>query len=240
MAGRAMKVAVLEGDFVALCNLGLPFSVSYQLQEKGLKLPDALWTIKSSASGFSVSLFWPSSASENMKKKKRRRKRAKAKKSVNSKISDQANQDISCKESMEKPASEIFDIPTPTRAHHHLELTNVVPTQDALPSQRSGSSKSIPSLAPTDFAPSTSKSENGVDLTACSNVNFELRDGQAGVCLKIQATCLIGHLWLAGGRNVHNYLHASYVGSLLTILYDRAILPVAVIVAQRRKLMKIL
>ena len=184
MAGRAMKVAVLEGDFVALCNLGLPFSVSYQLQEKGLKLPDALWTIKSSASGFSVSLFWPSSASENMKKKKRRRKRAKAKKLVNSKISDQANQDISCKESMEKPASEIFDIPTPTRAHHHLELTqNVMPTQDALPSQCSGSrlSKSTPSLAPTDFAPSISESENGVDLTACSNVNFELRDGQAGV-----------------------------------------------------------
>ena len=46
LAGRVMEVAVLEGDFIALCNLGLrPFrSVSYQLQEKGLKLPDALWT----------------------------------------------------------------------------------------------------------------------------------------------------------------------------------------------------
>ena len=80
--------------------------------------------------------------------------------------------------------NQIFDIPTPTRAHHHLELTqNVMPTQDALPSQCSGSrlSKSTPSLAPTDFAPSISESENGVDLTACSNVNFELRDGQAGV-----------------------------------------------------------
>ena len=58
MAGRAVKVAVfivLEGDFVALCNLGIPFSVSYQLQEKGLKLPDAfsqVWTVKSSTSGF--------------------------------------------------------------------------------------------------------------------------------------------------------------------------------------------
>ena len=118
-----MKVAVLEGDFVALCNLGLPFSVTYQLQEKGLKLPDALWTIKSSASGFSVSLFWPSSSSESMKKKKRQRKRAKAKSLVNFKLSDQVNRDISCKESMEKPASEITDTPTPTRARHHLELT---------------------------------------------------------------------------------------------------------------------
>ena len=52
--------------------------------------------------------------------KKRRRKRAKAKKSVISKISDQSNQDFACKESMEKPASDI-----PTRARHHPELTNV-------------------------------------------------------------------------------------------------------------------
>ena len=81
MAGRAMKVAVL-GDFVALCNLGLPFSVNYQLQEKGLKLPDALWTIKLSASGCSVSLSWPSSHGESMKKRKRRIKRANAKSSV--------------------------------------------------------------------------------------------------------------------------------------------------------------
>ena len=72
MAGRAMKVAVLEGDFVALCNLGLPFSVSYQLQEKGLKLPDALLTVKSSTSGFSVSLFWPSSLCESLKKRCRK------------------------------------------------------------------------------------------------------------------------------------------------------------------------
>ena len=88
-----------------------------------------------------------------------------------SKVSDEANQDISCKESMEKPASEIFDIPTPTRAHHGLELTNVMPTQDALPSQCSGR-KSLSSLARTDFAPFTSKSESGVDLTTCSIVNF--------------------------------------------------------------------
>ena len=58
--------------------------------------------------------------------------------------------------------------------------------------------------------------------------------------MKIQATRLVGHLWSAGGRNILKYLPASYVGSLLTILYDRAILPVTVIVAQRRKLMKIL
>ena len=35
MADRAIKVAVLEGDFAALSNLGLPISVSIQLQEMG-------------------------------------------------------------------------------------------------------------------------------------------------------------------------------------------------------------
>ena len=81
MADSAVKVAVLEGDFVALCNLGLPFSISYQLQEKSLKLPDALWTVKSLISDFSVSLFWPSSLlqHESLKKRKRQRKRSKAK-----------------------------------------------------------------------------------------------------------------------------------------------------------------
>ena len=44
-------MTVLEGDFEALCNLGLPLSVSLQLQEKGLKLPNALWTMRSSSFG---------------------------------------------------------------------------------------------------------------------------------------------------------------------------------------------
>jgi len=56
-----IKVLVLEKEFAALCRLGLPVSLSLQLQQSGLKLADApLWTAKSSGSGFSVSLFWPS------------------------------------------------------------------------------------------------------------------------------------------------------------------------------------
>jgi hypothetical protein len=43
MTGRAMKVAVLEGDFVALFDLGLPFSVSYQLHAgEGFETPRCL------------------------------------------------------------------------------------------------------------------------------------------------------------------------------------------------------
>ena len=96
MADRAIKVAVLEDDFAALCNLGLPLSVSLQLQEMGLKLPTALWTVRSSSSGFSVSLFWPSK-SDSVRRHKRRRRRAKAK----SKSTNAANQ---CLEPTASPA----------------------------------------------------------------------------------------------------------------------------------------
>jgi hypothetical protein len=65
MAAKTIKVAVLEGEFADLCNLGLPFSVIFQLQEKGLKLPEALWTVKSSGSGFSFCFYWPDSKAKS-------------------------------------------------------------------------------------------------------------------------------------------------------------------------------
>ena len=79
MADRAIKVAVLEGDFAALSNVGLPLSVSLQLQKMGLKLSTALWTVKSTSFGFSVSLFWPNESVTVGRRKRRRRRRAKAK-----------------------------------------------------------------------------------------------------------------------------------------------------------------
>jgi len=57
MASRVIKVAVLEGDFAAICDLGLPFSLCLQLQSSDLKLCEATWSAMSSSTGFSVSLF---------------------------------------------------------------------------------------------------------------------------------------------------------------------------------------
>ena len=54
-----IRVAVVEGDYAELCGLGLPRSLSLQLQCLNLKLSGALWSAKASASGISVSLYWP-------------------------------------------------------------------------------------------------------------------------------------------------------------------------------------
>ena len=83
MVDRAIKVAVLEGDFAAICDLGFPFSLSLQLQSCDLKLSEAIWTAKSSSSGFSVSLYWPSAAmAEKVKPKRNRRRRKRPKAST--------------------------------------------------------------------------------------------------------------------------------------------------------------
>ena len=40
------KVVFLETEFAVLSRLGLPISLSLQLQQSGLKLADALWTAR--------------------------------------------------------------------------------------------------------------------------------------------------------------------------------------------------
>ena len=84
MADKAIKVAVLEGNFASLCALGFPLSLSLQLQQSCLRLDEAMWTAKSTTGGFSVSFFWPAPdlKSEVQLKRKRKRRRAKARKTV--------------------------------------------------------------------------------------------------------------------------------------------------------------
>ena len=81
MADKAIKVAVLEGDFASLCALGFPLSLSLQLQQSCLRLNEAMWTAKSTSGGFSVSFFWPApDLKSQVQPKKRKRRRAKARK----------------------------------------------------------------------------------------------------------------------------------------------------------------
>ena len=68
-----IKVVVLEADYAALCRLGLPTSLSLQLQQASLKLADALWTARASGTGFSVNLFWPAAAKATKRGRKKRK-----------------------------------------------------------------------------------------------------------------------------------------------------------------------
>ena len=96
MVDRAIKVAVLEGDFAAICDLGFPFSLSLQLQSCDLKLSEAMWTAKSSSS---VSLYWPSGAlTEKVEPKRKRRHRKCPKASINNIVTDVVTSPVSVSE----------------------------------------------------------------------------------------------------------------------------------------------
>ena len=79
--GEPCEGGSFGGRLAQLSAMGLPLAVAVQLQQSNLKLEGALWTAKCSGSGFSVSLFWPSSASPVSvpAKRRRRRKRKKSK-----------------------------------------------------------------------------------------------------------------------------------------------------------------
>ena len=75
MTDRAIRVAVLEGDFASLCALGLSLSLGVQLQQSYLKLSEAYWTARSTSGGFSVSFFWPTPENVIVQLKKKRKRR---------------------------------------------------------------------------------------------------------------------------------------------------------------------
>ena len=187
MADRAIKVAVLEGDFAALSNLGLPLSVSLQLQEMGLKLSTALWTVRSTSSGFSVSLFWPNE-SVTVGRRKRRRRSTKAKtlgtNAANQYLEPTASPAESPKSSKSgttpieaHPALIRDKSPTPTPKQSTAESQSPIPDKSPSPASNQSTADSQ-SPASTDESGATS---DGVDLTTCSNMDFEIRDGCPGV-----------------------------------------------------------
>ena len=86
-----ISVIVVDGALEALHRLGFPLSALVSMQEAGAQLTEASWNVRSTASGLSVSLFWPSSPSSGVaaarhrhqdrvsKSKKRRLRRKKIK-----------------------------------------------------------------------------------------------------------------------------------------------------------------
>ena len=85
MTSDKIRVCILEGHQAELASAGLPFSVCLRLQEFGLSMPAAQWSTRQTNTGFSVSIFWPSSTNVSggtivgqqkpRSRKRRRRKR---------------------------------------------------------------------------------------------------------------------------------------------------------------------
>ena len=97
MADRPIKVALLEGDFAVLSLLGFPLGLTIQLQQSNLNLADALWTAKSSKSGFSVSFYWPAQVTTSKTKRKRKRRRSKQAKAFNNAVSASSHKEVTSK-----------------------------------------------------------------------------------------------------------------------------------------------
>ena len=59
MADKAIKVAVLKGDFASLVPWGSSATKSPAPAKLFEAYNEAMWTAKSTSGGFSVSFFWP-------------------------------------------------------------------------------------------------------------------------------------------------------------------------------------
>ena len=176
MADR-IKVAVLEGDYADLCGLGLPLSLRLQLQLQDLKLSGALWSSKASASDFSVSLYWPTiTAPEKAQVKTRsKRKRGRARKQAIPSVSNIRSNvtTVSSAPVLATPAPVSESTPSPINAHPSPETPSKM-------SVMHGSSCSE-SVSSPQLKPKTSVTHGSVDLAACTDVQYEVKDGVHGV-----------------------------------------------------------
>ena len=175
--GAGIRIAVLEGLFCGLHEVGVPFSVSLHLQERKLTFEKAQWTMKHTDSGFSVSFFWPTtepaSAPRRSKVRKPRKRRNKK---------------------MPREGSAAFDGPptlkenTGERETRHNDddpidahpcLTKAFPENAPADSLSVQGATSTPVL-PTDL--DSGPEAEGIDLMACKHVRFDVQSNTPGVC----------------------------------------------------------
>ena len=183
----SIKVVVLEAEFAALSRLGLPISLSLQLQQSGLKLADALWTARASESGFSVSLFWPSEAKAS-KRGRRKRKVVKVRKEKCGKVRNNSSKATTI-------TNTVTELPASIANHEPEEeiLINAQPSASVAgkPTEVTALSTSTSiSVTPHDESPhnisaglpsASDEDVRPVDLKLCSEVNYEKKGCVHGV-----------------------------------------------------------
>ena len=79
---RISGALTFDGIYGDLARVGLPIPLVVSLHSKNLTLEGAMWNVHCSATGFSVSLFWPSGGAVRKQKKyclqRRRTRKAKS------------------------------------------------------------------------------------------------------------------------------------------------------------------
>ena len=111
MTSGKIRVCILEGHQAELASAGLPFSVCLRLQELGLSMSAAQWSTRQTNTGFSVSIFWPSSTNvrggtivDQQKPRSKKRRRRKRKKEPNARTVS-AVRDVSPAQDPQNPYS---------------------------------------------------------------------------------------------------------------------------------------
>ena len=171
-----IRVAVVEGNYAELCGLGLPLSLSLQLQCLNLKLSGALWSAKASASGFSVSLYWPTAdrgttrGSVSVKAKKARKNRKRRRKLAPASV---ANHQVTVPPVPAIPSQPLNKSVCLNREHPSPDRGSPVEN----PCNSGSEQCSIDGDSPSTM----SSSSSAVDLTVCSNVQYEMKDSVHGV-----------------------------------------------------------
>ena len=176
-----IKVAVVEGDYAELCGLGLPLSLSLQLQCLNLKLSGALWSAKASASGFSVSLYWPTTDTTRgvpVKVKKARKNRKRRHKQAPTSATN--NQTASSVPVIQSSSSQPLNFKTVCLNKEHPSPDSDSPGSTDN-SHHSGSPQYSHDVGTSPAMSNDSSEGSTVDLAVCSNVQYGMKDGVHGV-----------------------------------------------------------
>ena len=158
--------------------------LSLQLQQSDLRLERAMWTAKSTRTGFSVSLFWPvNSATElkQTKKKRRRRNKRKAKAIIN----------FNSKVALSAPGSCVSNVPinaNPVESDAKVDTCDLSPEckpdsdHSVSPLQELGEDGPTIGIMSEESDISDQDEAVAIDLNACSEIVYHHQDdGTHGV-----------------------------------------------------------
>ena len=183
--GTKIHVCVVDGLHADLAKTGVPLSICLLLQQQGLLMDSAQWSAKQTATGFSVSFFWPrqcaqygpKSGGHGGRRRKRKRKGLKRKSGTTAITSDAAAANpIGC--TAKRETGSPINAPQADQ-HPALSSSSPVELQPANHSDSNTSMCSPPLVNHSDYDGECV--EQAVDLNACTAVEYEQKDDAHGV-----------------------------------------------------------